>query len=476
MVNSSSLSQDGHESVAWQPPDVNHRQVNYATWVCFFAWVFAVYDFILFGTLLPRLGDHFGWTAEQQTSLNTWITLGTALVAFAVGPVVDRLGRRKGIIIAVVGAALCSGLTAVAGWIVGLSATFGYFLLILVRSIAGLGYAEQSINATYLSELFSLVYKDDASIKKRGFIFSLVQSGWTFGAVLTAALVALLYPVGESLFGNGGGWVLSFLFAMFPIIVIAILGRGLVETPQFLTARRLLDLRKQGRIQEADSLSQRYQLDEQNDHHAGLSSALAIFKGSALRPTIFLSAGVFLNWFAIMVFSILGTSVLGGSGGTPGKGVDFSSALGILILSNAIGVSGYIFHGWFGDRIGRRNAVGIGWLLGGVAFFLMLQAPQGSFWSIVPLYSMGVFFMNGAYSALLFLMGESFASHIRATAGLFAMAMGQVGAIVVGFCITYTLGQGADWVQTALYWGAIPCTLSGILMFFVPHVDPKTVK
>jgi len=463
-------------ATAWQPPTVNLKQVNYATWVCFFAWIFAVYDFILFGTLLPRLGDHFGWSADEQTSLNTWVTLGTALVAFAVGPMVDRLGRRKGIIIAVAGAALCSGLTALAGWVVGVSAALGYLLLILIRSLAGLGYAEQSINATYLSELFSLVYKDEASVKRRGFIFSLVQSGWTFGAVLTAGLVAILYPLGESAFGEGGGWVLSFLFAMFPILVIAILGRKLVETPQFLTARRLIDLRKAGKLQEAQALSQAHQLDSQDDHHGGLSAALAIFKGSALRPTIFLSLGVFLNWFAIMVFSILGTSVLGGSGGTPGKGVDFSSALGILILSNAIGVTGYIFHGWFGDRIGRRNAVGIGWLLGGVAFFLMLQAPQGSFWSIVPLYSMGVFFMNGAYSALLFLMGESFASHIRATAGLFAMAMGQVGAIVVGFCITYTLGQGADWVETAFYWGAIPCTLSGILMFFVPHVDPKTVK
>src|SRR5256885_12801508 len=66
-----------------------------------------------------------------------------------------------------------------------------------VRSLAGLGYAEQSINATYLSELFSLVYTDPASLRRRGFIYSLVQGGWPVGAVLTAVLVALLYPLGE---------------------------------------------------------------------------------------------------------------------------------------------------------------------------------------------------------------------------------------------------------------------------------------
>jgi hypothetical protein len=35
--------------------------VKRATIVAFFAWVFAVYDFILFGTLLPEIGKHYGW-------------------------------------------------------------------------------------------------------------------------------------------------------------------------------------------------------------------------------------------------------------------------------------------------------------------------------------------------------------------------------------------------------------------------------
>jgi hypothetical protein len=54
--------------------------------------------------------------------------------------------------------------------------------------------------------------------------------------------------------------------------------------------------------------------------------------------------------------------------------------------------------------------------------------------------------------------------------------MGQVGAIAAGFGVTWTLSQGADWVQAALYWGALPCAASGLLMFLAPHVDPETVK
>jgi hypothetical protein len=39
----------------WQPQQLTIRDVKFATWIAFFAWIFAVYDFILFGTLLPEI-------------------------------------------------------------------------------------------------------------------------------------------------------------------------------------------------------------------------------------------------------------------------------------------------------------------------------------------------------------------------------------------------------------------------------------
>nr|WP_323118014.1 MFS transporter [Burkholderia alba] len=463
----------GSDPSAWAPATVSKQQVKYATYVCFFAWVFAVYDFILFGTLLPRLGEHFHWSAGTQTYINTWVTLGTAIVAFGIGPIVDRLGRKKGIILAVVGAALCSGLTAVAGWVIGVSAGIGIVLLILVRSLAGLGYSEQSINAVYLSELFAVVHTDEKATGRRGFIYALVQGGWPIGAVLTAALVGVLYPIGEHLFGPGGGWATSFIFAMFPAVIIALLGRGLVETPQFEVGRRIRQLRSNAQLQEADALARHWHIDPDQHSRAGIGT---IFRGKLLRPTLALSLSTFLNWFAIVIFAVLGTSVLSGAGGTAGKQVAFTSALDVLIVSNLAGFLGYLFHGWLGDKIGRRNTVSIGWIIGGIAFALMLKAPDGDFWKIVPLYSLGLFFMIGPYSANLFLIGESFPSHVRATAGAFVNACGQLGAICAGFGITHTLSGGEGWVQAALYWGAIPCTLSGICMAFARHVDPASVK
>jgi len=180
-----------------QIPQITERDVKRATWVCFFAWTFAVYDFVLFGNLLPKLAADLGWSAARSTGINTWVTAGTALVAFAVGPMVDKLGRRRGIVIAVVGAAVASGLTALAGWVAGVVGGAGVVLLIVVRSVAGLGYSEQAINAAYLNEMFARSYSDDpAKVRRRGVIYSLVQSGWPIGSVLAAVSIYLLFPLG----------------------------------------------------------------------------------------------------------------------------------------------------------------------------------------------------------------------------------------------------------------------------------------
>lgn len=71
-----------------------------------------MYDFILFGTLLPRISESFGWTTSHALFVSTLVSVGTAIVVLGVGPMVDRLGRRKGMIISVAGTAASSAATA----------------------------------------------------------------------------------------------------------------------------------------------------------------------------------------------------------------------------------------------------------------------------------------------------------------------------------------------------------------------------
>jgi MFS family permease len=444
-----------------QVPRVTERDVRIATWVCFFAWTFAVYDFVLFGNLLPKLAEDHGWSSSQSTGINTWVTIGTALVAFGVGPLVDKLGRRKGIIIAVIGAALASAMTAVAGWAVGAVAGVGIVLLILVRSVAGLGYAEQAINATYLNEMFAHVYSDPARARRRGLIYSLVQSGWPVGSVLAALSIYLLFPV--------GGWALCFIVAVFPAIFMVWAARYLKESPQFAIRHEAEKLLDEGRSEEATALADAAGIDLTN-RSAPLTSA---FTGEALRSTLVIGSAFLLSWLGVLTFSILGTSLLTAESG---KNISFDNALAILIISNATAFAGYLFHGWLGDRIGRRNTIAIGWIFSGLSFSGMLLAPDGSYGLIIALYSAGLFFLIGPYSALLFFNGESFPVHTRATGGSIINAAGQVGAVIGGLLITFALASGHSWDQAAFIWGCLPIFASGIIILGARNVSPHQVR
>lgn len=451
----------GMTGIAIEMPRVTERDVRIATWICFFAWTFAVYDFVLFGNLLPKLADTHGWSSSQSTGINTWVTVGTALVALGIGPLADRLGRRKGIIIAVIGAATASILTAFAGWLVGAIAGLGIVVLVLVRSFAGLGYAEQAISATYLNEMFSHVYSDPAKARRRGLIYSLVQSGWPIGSVLAAGSIYLLFPI--------GGWALCFIVAVFPAIFMLWAARYLKESPQFAIRHKAEEMLADGHTEQAHALADSAGIDL-TDRSMPLSSA---FKGESRRSTLVIGTAFLLSWLGVLAFAILGTSLLTAK---DGKNIAFDSALAILIISNATAFAGYLFHGWLGDRIGRRNTIAIGWIFSGLSFSGMLLAPDGSFGLIIALYSAGLFFLIGPYAALLFFNGESFPVHTRATGGSIINAAGQVGAVLGGLLITFALAQGMSWTMATFLFGCLPIFASGVIILGARHVHPGEVR
>ncbi|MGY4920069.1 MFS transporter [Streptomyces sp. 900116325] len=404
--------------------------------MAFLAWLFAVYDYILFGTLLPPISDHFGWSETTTSLVSTLVSVGTAIVALAVGPVVDRIGRRRGMILTVSGTAIASAASA-------LTPGIGY--LVGIRALGGLGLAEQAVNATYLNEIYAVT--EDEKIKKhRGLVYGLVQGGWPLGVLFASAFVAVFLPI--------VGWRGCFLIAVFPAVVIALARRGLKESPQFELEMQMRELRKQGKQTEAKALAREYGVVEQSS-----APLAAIFRGKALRTTLVLGLAWPLNWFGTQVFVVLGTTVL-----TEGRNVSFTGSLIMLIVINAVGYLGYVFHGWAGDRIDRRVVIAVGWLLSGVMFTLMLTVASGTL-AVVTLYSLGMFFLVGPYAPLLFYMGECYETQCRATGTTFLNALGQPGAILAGVLTTTLLASGASWNEAALAVGAAGVFVSGLVMF-----------
>ncbi|TWP39073.1 MFS transporter [Leekyejoonella antrihumi] len=442
-------------------PTFSPRDVTTANWICFFAWTFAVYDFVLFGNLLPKIAHVFGWSSSTSTAINTWVTAGTAVVAFAIGPFVDKVGRKKGIVVAVIGAAIFSLATAAVGWLAAVAAAFGAVLLIVFRSLAGLGYSEQAISATYLGEIYSRAYTTPAQIRRRGFIYSLVQSGWPVGSVLAAVSIDIILPISS--------WEWCFIVSVFPAIFMIIAARYLKESPVFAARRELERLQLAGKTDEARALanSQGLTLTETR------TPIVEVFRGESLRPALTIGLSFLLSWLGVLAFDILGTSFLTAP---DGKNITFNNSIEILAIANGTAFVGYLFFGWLGDRIGRRDAIGIGWLLCGASFLALVLVPNGMFALIIVLYSAGLFFLIGPYAALLFFSAESFPTRTRATGGALINAAGQIGSIIAGVLITVSLSSGWTWTSSVLYWGVLPIFASGILIWFARKTDSDSAR
>lgn len=414
--------------------NLSNRTLVYSSVVAFLAWVFCVYDYIMFGTLLPVISADLGWTTATSTFVATTVAVGTFFVAMAVGPLLDYFGRKKSLIIVTFGTAISSALTALT------PAAAAAVYLTVVRSISGLGYAEQAVNTTYLNELYG-------NRKNRGFIYSFVQGGWPVGVLLAAAFTAVLLPV--------VGWRWVFFIATFPALIVVVMGFRLRESPRFEAMKQVRDLEKAGQREEAREVGQHHGL---NMDHSGESTFRQLFEPDIRRHTIFLCLAFLANWIGIQVFAVLGTTVL-----VEGKGVEFSSALIVLIISNAAAFIGYLCHGYMGDLIGRRMTIAGGWIISGTAYSLMLFGPDSSGF-VLTMYTIGLFFIIGPYAALLFYMGESFPARVRGTGVALANAMGPIGAIFGGGLLTLALSAGLGMVAAAFVTGALATLISGLLM------------
>jgi len=422
----------GASAQPWKRP-VTKKTITYVSVITFLAWAISVYDYTLFGTLLPVLAKEFGWSTSGATAVNTFATIGVFVVSLVVGPILDKVGRKKALVVLMTGGALASGLT-------GLVA--GAVSVVVIRSFTGLSLSEEVVNSVYLNEMLR-------KVRNRGFLYSLVQSGWPVGALLSAGITALLLPL--------VGWRWSFVVAAVFAVPMILLALRLPESPTFLAMKEVKRLRETGDEASARALAEEYDVPQllQDTTQGGLRQ---VFAPDLRRHTISLALAWLTNWMGIQVFSVLGTTVLVGA-----KHVSFENALIVLVLSNIAGFAGYLFHGWVGDRIGRKPTIALGWTVGGVISILMLVLPTGTGLTIT-LYALTLFFLNGPYAAMLFYMGESFPAHVRGTGANVAHVMAPLGGIAGSALLSILLAAGLSMTVAALSAGSVFMLISGVLM------------
>jgi MFS family permease len=368
-------------------------------------WMLDSMDFLLFTFAIPPIQKEFHLSSATMGGLTSVALIAGAVGGIAFGRIADRIGRVRALTISIVVYSLATA---------GLSTSQSLWQLIAWRTLVGLGMGgEWSCGSVLVAETWPAEH--------RGKAMGIMQSGWAIGALLAAAIAALvLEPF---------GWRRLFLIGALPAILAFFIRRN-VEEPEVWRERR------------------------------GTSSFAEIFDAALLRRTV----------LATLVASSVLIAYWGLTSWLPAflasTGLTLTKSARWLIILQAGAFLGYTTFGWIADRIGRRPAF-TAFMLGAticVPLFALGARSKLTLLTIGPLVG---YFGHGYFSVFGAMLAELFPTRVRATAQGFCYNAGRV----VSAAAPYTIGAAA-----ATYGLALPLALSagffalgGALIWLLPE-------
>jgi SHS family lactate transporter-like MFS transporter len=373
-------------------------------------WTLDAFDFTVFLLIMQPIAQAFNVSILSVTFVFT-ITLWMRLLgATASGWASDRIGRKKPLMIAILGYSLCN-------FAAGLSPTFMF--LFATRAILGLFMgAEWPAGSALAMETWPQ--------RSRGFMGGVLQGSWGIGFMLSFAIYGLFY--------NSIGWRGMLIVGVLPAFAVLYVRFFVKEPEVWLENRRL-------------------QRTQKREVKAPLFS---IFKrgmiGNTLTACWWMASG-FVTYYSITV--LFATHLQVDLHMSPGAIGQVGVAANLVTFLSAAG------WGWLADKFGRRAAMII------PALIAIPLAPMylltGDFtliwWGFVLQGAAGSGGMQGQMATYL---NERFPTEVRATASGFCFHQGAIWGGLVAPIIAYF----------ATVWGlgyAIPMMI-GTMIFALSYI------
>ena len=416
-------------------------------WGSYLGWIFDGYEAV---ALVYALGPALSviLRPDQTASKPFYIgaTIGITLLGWGFGGLIggiaaDYIGRKRMMMLSILGYAIFTGLTAFADSFAQLAA---------LRFITGIAIgSEWSTGIALVAE----TWPNKARPKGCGFL----QSGFGAGAVL-AAIVWLILGLTNPL-GNQS-WRIMFAVGALPAFVCLYLRRALEESERWMTA--LKEQRWAATEMDAESGPRR---------KAQRPFTLAeIFREPESRRRVFLATALSfattVGWWAVSSWLPAYTETLAKAAGEP-AGL-WGPRMGIIYNIGAI--AAYVVSGFLADAMGRRPFL-LATYLGSIVMSVLAYTWTGSLGVF-----MGIAFVNGAftlgfaYSWMAIYLVELFTPAVRATAASFvfngARLIAWVFPIIAGQIVTEFGGVArAALIMSSVY----------VIGLVVPWFAPETV-
>ncbi|MGW1729123.1 MFS transporter [Streptomyces sp. NPDC002306] len=415
------------------------------------------FDFFVIGVANPLVAHDFQVSAAQKGLLSAAAIVGSVFGAALLGPLGDRVGRRRIFRVDLWMFVVFSLLCAVA-WDIWSLMAFRFVLGIAV----GLDYP---IAASYLAEILPA--------KNRGrwlvAAFSLQAAGILLGAV-AGVVILEIWP-------HPGSWRILLGFGAVPALVIIWLRRRVPESPRWLA--------QNGRDQEAREVGQalvgapvvvtdadRARMESPPE---GLRAFIQprLFSPRWRKRTIFAAVPWFLMDIATYGVGIFTPTLLAGlslaGANTTFIADDIASTTGTALLDIFLAI-GFALAILLVDRVGRVPLQLTGFAVMALALCVLAVADQlpggaGAHLGMVAIgFALFNTFMNLGPNATTFtLPAEVFPSEMRTAGHGFAAGCGKLGAALGTFLFPVLL---ADVGESALLYGvAVICALGFVITF-----------
>lgn len=401
------------------------------------------YDVFVAGTVLPTLIAEWGLTKPQAGALQAWALFGMMFGALILGPLADRIGRKKGVAISF---ALFTSATVMTGF-ANTPEQFKIF-----RFIAGLGCGGLMPNAVALMNEY-------APKRLRGTMVALMFSGYSVGGMVAAGLGIGIIP--------SFGWQPMFFIAALPLALLPLILWRLPESLGFLI--------RQGRQDEARRIFARISPDAPlsaddrlvfTETKSASASVAELFRHGRTLRTLMLWLSFFCCLLLVYLLSSWLPKVLQEAGYA-----QRASLLSLFSL-NFGGMAGAIMGGRLGDRFGLPRVV-VGFFAAAalsIALIGMNPAP-GLLFALV--------FVAGATTIgtqiLLYAsVAQLYNLSVRSTGLGWASGVGRIGAIVGPTLGGVLLARELPLGQNFLIF-AVPAAVSALamLVFALSNERPR---
>nr|WP_085961788.1 MFS transporter [Crocosphaera chwakensis] len=421
------------------------------------------FDFFVIGIALPFLKQDFQLTSLETGAVAVAAIAGALLGSLTLGPLTDKIGRQKMLVVDLAIFILASAGTAL---------SWNAWSLIIFRFMVGVGIgADYPISVAYITENMPSRLRGRMVIGA----FTFQAIGSLLGAITGIIIIALFeyfYP--DSILPAiqyAWRWMLAVGLA-FAILVAILRFQFLLESPRYYIAKGDYEAASEAAselLNETILITPETE-PEQKDTSLNYGS---LFSREYWRNTVFASVPWFLQdiaTYGIGVFtpSIIAVLAFGNESNFLNR--ELKSATGSAVVDVFL-ILGFILAVLLVDRLGRIPLQIIGFI--GMAIGLSILAIAGDPTQTASpnllLILLGFFIFNllmnmGPNSTTFLISGEVFPTSLRASGAGLAAAIAKSGAVLGTF--TLPLLQQSIGVSMMMIILALCCLLAAIITYF----------